>query len=290
MSMEALSGLSKAPGGTGFWAHERVSGLLPVFLPGAPVIDSRSRPRRGEYSRLLLLTDSFRSAWSGFLSGIPERIGHGGQMRDVLLTRRIPPPSRGTHHHSLDFERLARAAGSGPAPVAAPVLTKEEPPHIAVFPGAAFGPAKKWTGFAEAAAVLSSRTGLPAVFYGSAGESTLLSRLVSESGGGARSAAGLPYPRLCAGLAGASIAMGNDSGGMHLAALLGIPSVVVFGSTSPIWTAPAGSRVATVTAAGFPCSPCFRRECPGGGDPACLGSISVDSVVSAALDLLGGGP
>lgn len=286
MSMEALSGLSTSPGGAGFWAHGRVSGLLPVIFPDVPVIDSRSLPRRGEFSRLLLLTDSFRSAWMGFLSGIPERTGHGGQMRDLLLTRRVRPPSDRSHHHSLDFERLARAAGSGPARVPVPVLPAEMPPHIAVFPGAAFGPAKRWRGFAEAAGIISTRTGLPAVFYGSSGEAALLSEICSASGEGSSAAAGLPYPELCAGLAGARVALGNDSGGMHLAALLGVPSVVVFGSTSPAWTAPAGGGVAIVRADGFACSPCFRRRCPAGGDPACLGSITVDTVVTAASTLM----
>lgn len=290
MSMGALSGLSGSPGGIGFWAHRRVSGLLPVFFPGIPVIDSRNLPCPGHYSRLLLLTDSFRSAWMGFRSGIPERIGHAGQMRDILLSRRIAPPSGRGHHHSLDFDRLARSAGSEPAPVAMPGLHPGSPPHIAVFPGAAFGPAKRWRGFAEAASVLSSRTGLPAVFYGSATEAPLLSDICIESGGGSRIEAGLPYPELCSALAGCRIAFGNDSGGMHLAALLGVPSVVVFGSTSPEWTAPAGSSVATVRAGGFACSPCFGKRCREGGSPACLDSITVDEVVAAASALLGACP
>jgi len=290
MSMEALSGLSRSPGGMGFWAHGRVSGLLPVVFPGIPVIDSRSLPRRGDYSRLLLLTDSFRSAWMGFRSGIPERIGHAGQMRDLLLSRRIAPPAGRGHHHSLDFERLAREAGSEPAPVEIPGLEPGSPPHIAVFPGAAFGPAKRWYGFAEAARIVSSRTGLPAVFYGSAGEAPLLSEIRSASGGGARTAAGLTYPLLCAALAGSRIAIGNDSGGMHLAALLGVPSVVVFGSTSPEWTAPSGRSVTTVRAAGYACSPCFRKRCPEGGAPPCLGSITVEAVANAASAMLGTGP
>lgn len=288
MSMEALSGLSRSPGGIGFWAHERVSGLLPVVFPGIPVIDSRSIPRRGDYSRLLLLTDSFRSAWMGFRSGIPERIGHSGQMRSLLLSRSIAPPHGRSQHHSLDFERLTRAAGYAPAPVAVPAIRSDSPPHIAVFPGAAFGPAKRWRGFAEAAGILSSRTGLQAVFYGSAGEASLLSEICISSGGGARTAAGLSYPHLCAGLAGARVAMGNDSGGMHLAALLGAPSIVVFGSTSPGWTAPSGRRVTVLKADGFRCSPCFRKRCPEGA-PACLESIPVDEVVKAALAMIGDG-
>ena len=56
--------------------------------------------------------------------------------------------------------------------------------------------------------------------------------------------------------------VGNDSGPMHLAAALGVPTVGVFGSSSPAWTGPRGPRAAAVTAAGFECQPCFLKACP----------------------------
>ncbi|MGE5179427.1 MAG: glycosyltransferase family 9 protein, partial [Bacteroidota bacterium] len=75
----------------------------------------------------------------------------------------------------------------------------------------------------------------------------------------------------------------NDSGVMHLAAALGRPTVAVFGSTSPVWTASGAPWVASLYAE-YPCSPCFRRTCPIGY--GCLRSIEAEEGVAAAERLL----
>lgn len=288
MSMGALSGLSSSGGGAGFWAHKRVSGLLPVFFPDIPVTDSGVLPEAGRYDRLLLMTDSFSSAWAGYRSGIGVRIGNFGQFRAALLTVRLASPEGRKTHHSLDYDRLARAAGCQPTRVPVPRFDLEAQPHIAVFPGAAYGPAKRWSRFAEAATALSRRTGLEIVFYGSASEEARLGEIASAAGNGSSVAAGLPWKALCGRLACAELSLGNDSGGMHLSALLGIPSVVLFGSTSPCWTAPSGPRVAIVRSSAFPCSPCFAQRCPvsADGTAGCLEAIPVDEVLAAAGRLM----
>src|SRR5206468_3505619 len=58
----------------------------------------------------------------------------------------------------------------------------------------------------------------------------------------------------------ASLAVCNDSGLAHLAAAVGTPTVVIFGSTSSAWSAPLGARVRVVQRAPV-CSPCFQRHC-----------------------------
>jgi heptosyltransferase-2 len=74
--------------------------------------------------------------------------------------------------------------------------------------------------------------------------------------------------------------VGNDSGLMHLAAALGRPTVGLFGSSSPHWTAPRGPWVRVLAAAGFPCRPCFRKTC---NQPRfCLDTIAAAEVVDAA--------
>jgi heptosyltransferase III len=55
---------------------------------------------------------------------------------------------------------------------------------------------------------------------------------------------------LAAALAGAALYIGNDSGVSHVSARLGVPSVVIFGSTDPRQWAPRGPRV--VACAGDP--------------------------------------
>jgi heptosyltransferase II len=53
---------------------------------------------------------------------------------------------------------------------------------------------------------------------------------------------------------------GNDSGAMHLAAALAIPTVGIFGSTNPERTGPSG-RCAGVVYHRLECSPCLDRTC-----------------------------
>jgi lipopolysaccharide heptosyltransferase II len=54
--------------------------------------------------------------------------------------------------------------------------------------------------------------------------------------------------------------IGNDSGIMHIADAFEIPSLIVFGSTSPDWTGPLSNKV-KILKANIHCSPCFKKEC-----------------------------
>lgn len=279
MSFDALGGLASAFPGTCFMAADRVSGLLPPLFPGIEVLPAGRMPS-GRFDALLLLTDSFRTALEGFLARIPERTGRTGQFRAPLLTRRLPPARR-DRHHSEDYVELASALGAAPAPPAAP--PRREPDHLAVFTGAAYGPAKRWRGFEEAAAEAADALGTEAVYYFSRGEGP---QAEAAAGRGLAVRTGLSLPGLCESLRGAAAALGNDSGGVHLAAFLGIPTVAVFGSTSPVWTAPRG-RAVSIVSASLPCSPCFRPACPGRALPECLASISPERVARAVRELAG---
>jgi ADP-heptose:LPS heptosyltransferase len=75
----------------------------------------------------------------------------------------------------------------------------------------------------------------------------------------------------------------NDTGTMHLAALLDIPTVSIFGSTEPRMTAPLGAGH-TILRHHVECSPCFLRECP--IDFRCMKSVTVAEVTEAVLSQL----
>ena len=76
----------------------------------------------------------------------------------------------------------------------------------------------------------------------------------------------------------------NDTGPMHLAAAVGTPLIVPFGSTSPELTGPIFSPTAQIVRTPVPCAPCFRRECP--IDLRCLNGIQTAQVVEAARRIL----
>ena len=80
----------------------------------------------------------------------------------------------------------------------------------------------------------------------------------------------------------------NDSGLMHIAGALNIPTVAIFGSTNPATTSPTGEQ-SVVVYKGAPCSPCLKETCP--TDFRCMDMISVDDVYNTIsgriLDIIG---
>ena len=80
------------------------------------------------------------------------------------------------------------------------------------------------------------------------------------------------------------LAIGLDSGPMHICAAVGKPVISLFGSTSPKRSAPYGSEHLVVEA-GVSCAPCYKRECPGLGD-ICMKNIKSTKVAELADQIL----
>ena len=76
----------------------------------------------------------------------------------------------------------------------------------------------------------------------------------------------------------------NDSGAMHVASALGVPTVVVFGATDDEATGPSGNW-SRVVRHQVECSPCLLRECP--IDHRCMTGVTASQVVAAAHGLVG---
>ena len=93
--------------------------------------------------------------------------------------------------------------------------------------------------------------------------------------GQAQRLSGLSLPQLAALLARVALYIGNDSGVTHLAALVGAPTLALFGPTNPAIWSPPGSRVQVVW---------HGAAEPGAAHP--MTDLSVDEVFAAA-DALG---
>jgi heptosyltransferase-1 len=78
-------------------------------------------------------------------------------------------------------------------------------------------------------------------------------------------------------LARAEIAVGSDSGLMHLSAAVGTPVVSLWGPTDPRRTGPYGFEDLIVQGSA-PCAPCYVRRCPIGR--ICMESITCDDVLT----------
>jgi ADP-heptose:LPS heptosyltransferase len=80
--------------------------------------------------------------------------------------------------------------------------------------------------------------------------------------------------------------VGNDSAVGHLAAFLGLATVIVFGPSNPACWRPWGPRVGIVQAE-MDCRPCAPQESTGCNHRDCLQSITPRQVCAAFVDVVG---
>ena len=259
--------------------------------------------RAGRYEAILLLTNSFRTAFTARQAGIGERWGYGGGLRGWALTRAMPRPRR-TLHQSEYYLELTRALGMEggdelPRVVATPPSTAraadlldregvhDGTPLVGIAPGAAYGHAKRWPPrrMADLIVRLARERATTAVLVGAAGDRPAGREIESFLPADVRvvNLIGRTDLRVLIGLLARCAAfVSNDSGAMHLAAAAGVPVVAIFGPTDERVTAPRGYRGKhEVLVHPVFCRPCMLRECP--IDHRCMKGISVDAVLAAVV-------
>ncbi len=265
--------------------------------------------RQRRFDAAILLPNSFEAALVARLAGIRERIGYNRDGRGFLLTAAIPPPQPGDipRHESLYYLEMLRRAGIIPElPPPAPILLDgiEEArrvgrerfeamgfrqPVIGISPGAENSRAKQWPPerFVEAATLLATSLGAAAAVFGSPSEQTLgrqVAEQIRRNGCRVLNLAGETTLEQFVEMAAACrVFLSNDSGAMHVASALGVPTVAVFGPTDWIATAPAGP-LARIVRQPVECSPCMLRDCP--IDHRCMTAVAAEQVAQAALELV----
>ena len=242
----------------------------------------------------ILLQNAFEAAWIAWLARIPNRIGYNRDGRRLLLTSAVPLPKRGEipRHERFYYLELLRRAGLLERLPDSPMIRLEHPDSkpagmIGVSPGAAYGTAKRWLPerFAEAAGKLARARGSSIALFGSASERAACERIadllnghtVTNYAGQTTLAQFIDLAAAC------DIFLTNDSGAMHIASALGVPTIAVFGATDDTATGPTGAK-ARVVREPVECSPCLLRECP--IDHRCMTRVSADRVVKEALAVL----
>jgi heptosyltransferase-2 len=265
-----------------------------------------ARLRAESFDCAVLLQNAFDAALMAWLAGIPERIGYRRDGRGILLTRAIPVPEPGEiprHERFYYLELLRRAGMIERLPLVEEIRLEGgdeareagldrlrslgiNGPVVGVSPGAAYGNAKRWLPerFAEAAA----RLDMPVLIFGSQSERPLCGEVaawLAQAKISAHNLAGETTLREFIDLAAACrVFLTNDSGAMHVASALGVPTVTVFGATDETGTGPTGP-LARIVRRHVECSPCLLRECP--IDHRCMTSVTAGQVAEIALELVG---
>jgi heptosyltransferase-2 len=264
------------------------------------VAEIRSR----RFDLAILFPRSFESAFWTALARVPRRVGFAADGRGLMLTHKTARPATLIRSHQVfDYLYLLRntLGIDGDRTDIAPDV---HPPHraamrewlasarrrdgrlIALAVAAAYGPAKEWPVARYAALIdrLAERHGVECVLVGAPNERPRCEMVASASRHGALIAAGitnigqaLALLSLCDGFA------GNDSGAMHAAAALGIPTVGIFASTNPQRTGPLGPHPQALYHR-IVCSPCLERTCRF-GHYDCLKQVTVEEVEAALVEL-----
>ncbi|MBL6763754.1 MAG: lipopolysaccharide heptosyltransferase II [Verrucomicrobiae bacterium] len=234
----------------------------------------------------------------------------------IRTGRPAQPEVQSSAHHIHHYLNLMASLGANPEPlephwtIPASLIDetvskfglpeKNPQPIIGINAGAEFGPAKRWptANFREVVRILHHRRTCRFILFGGPGDLGIVNEITENLAVEiARETASRPLhhhdlagktslPELAAALSHCHVLISNDTGPTHLAAAVGTPVVVPFGSTSAPLTGPGlpGSTRHRFLTSSPPCAPCFRPDCP--IDLRCLNEITPLRVADAASEIL----
>ncbi len=254
------------------------------------VLSARRQLRAAGYDVALDLQGAVRSAMVARWSRATRILGEAAP-REPLARRLFTElvPTRGVHV----IEQAGEVAGvlvQSSLPLDLPLLPRDEraeawarahvPPQdfVLLSPGAGWG-AKRWPleRYAAVARGLAAR-GMGVVVNASPSERALGEALAQQSGAMVLEPA---LGQLLAVLRRASLAVAGDTGPLHLAAALGVPTVGIFGPTDPLRNGPFHGDFLVLR------HPDSRRDHTRRQEPeAGLLTITADEVLAAAERLL----
>lgn len=247
--------------------------------------------------RAIVLPRSWKSALVPFFAGAKHRVGYGGEFRWGLLNEQRSFDRKAVPRSVDRFVALGLPAGAmiPPTPKLRFAVSESEQEAcrqrfsletssgkvLALCPGAAYGPAKRWP--AEHFAAVT------AAWAAEGGQVWVLGQKDDQAAGAVIAAAA---PQAVTDFTGRSTlgdavsllslsdrVVSNDSGLMHVAAALEKPLVALYGSSTAAETPPL-SDSARVLGLDLSCRPCHQRTCPL-GHLRCLMELSPAMVLDA---------
>jgi heptosyltransferase-2 len=276
-----------------------IDGVIPLQKGFGGMRETVLLVKEGCFDFAFILPNSFRSALIPWLAGIPGRRGRSGQGRRLMLTESVQLSESALHgHQSLEIADIMHIPPDSlelPPFLVVPKAEHEKAllrlpanrPCVAFFPGASYGPAKRWPAdrFAVLGRKLVAEQGCSVLVLGGKADRPICDKVTAGIGGGAINLAGeTELTELTALLGLCRVVVANDSGGMHLAAGLGVGVVGIFGVTDPAKTAPVGIRSRVLCAEGVSRSRDIARDSHEAR--TAMESIAVDTVYQAVLSQL----
>jgi heptosyltransferase-2 len=268
-----------------------------------------ARLRRERFDLALLLTNTFRSGFWAWISGINRRVGFDQYRRGWMLTDAVTPRPADTPHPVMDnYLRLAAKIGCRKLTRRMELATRvadeqqlrefwERQPLgklvdrgvVCLNPGGAYGSAKHWpvTSFAELALQIATDLEKRVLVLSGPAERVKAREIVSLARHPA--VVSLADEKLSIGLTKAAVRQADllvttDSGPRHFAAPFNVPVVTLFGPTHMAWSQTYYERSLHLQA-DVDCGPCQQRICPL-KHHRCMRDLQVAWVYRAAATLL----
>jgi len=276
---------------------------LKDLLPYLALPDAQYQANIPPANHAVLFPNSFRSAWQCRRNGVQHIIGYRGQWRSLLLSRALPHRIDIQHEHHRDFHldiarQLNIPVANSAVSLCAPTFAKKTGVNImqehalnpervlCIAPGAQFGAAKCYPPQAYQQVVSRlAAAGWQPLILGMKEDydvgQIILNGITTAHWNGAGATCMAEVLSL---IASSRLMLCNDSGLMHIAAGLNIPTVTPFGATDPARTAPSGEHT-NILYKPAPCSPCLQRECNVSGHP-CMTNIHPEMIFDACQQML----
>jgi len=279
----------------------------PLLWPALVVLLFRyvRRLRAERYDLVLDFQGNLKSGFHSLLVRGKRTIGfargHCKESAHLFYNEKVVPPPQAVHRVEKAFSLAFRSVENGEIPrpdlqiperfvcrAAASIREIVDPAKglVVMHPGTSvFGAFKRWP--AERFGLLSRRlhqaTGLHALITWGPGERELAERAAGASDQRAHVApATASILELAALISQGTLFVAADSGPLHMANLLGIPCVALFGPKDPAIYKPY-FEPATVVRTNPHCCPCSVRRCD---NPVCMTGMTVDQVFEAAMALV----
>ena len=263
------------------------------------------RLRKSGYDLTVALRDSAWCNFMSYISGAPHRIGRRAERRmfSFTLTRAVktrdPKGTKHEIHRNLDLARLAGARDEGYDELVLRLSederawaqsfidgseTDEASPLLGIHPGGSSYD-KLWPAenFAHGVNQLMQKFGMKVILFSGPGEDALVDDICEVMTSPPISAAGIGLRQSAAMMERCSLFICNDSGPMHIAAALKVPTVAIFGPTDHVRWRPRNQKSAVVRQ-DMDCWPCSAHRCR--KEFECIKSLPVSSVVDAVYSML----
>jgi heptosyltransferase-2 len=259
--------------------------------------------RKKRFDAAILLQNAIEAAILSRLAGIRVRVGYNSDIRGFLLTHSVQRTKTIRRVHQIDYylemvkslgfmsagREVKLRVGRDYADIASSLFENfnipSDKPLIGIAPGATYGPAKMWfpERFATVADRFTEELAATILLFGSQADRAVTEKVRRHAFHPLIDIAGkTSLKEAMALIARCRLFLSNDSGLMHVAGAMGIPTVAVFGSTNPVTTSPVGEKSVIVTKS-VSCSPCLKKTCD--TDFRCMDLITVDDIYEAAKNL-----